>query len=110
VVDRNATVAARPRPQNDVRAEGDPLEESGQAILNLLREASNSANTTYDQAMETAQRLSEQVRAAEDRVQLLESELRQFADRAARAETWLARIHSQVEQEFFGPNAGGRPG
>jgi predicted nucleic acid-binding Zn-ribbon protein len=110
VVDRNATVAARPRSNNDVREEGDPLEQSGQAILGLLRKASDGTNATYDQAMNTAQKLSDQVRAAEDRVQLLESELQQFAERAARAEKWLARIHDQVEQEFFGPNSTGRLG
>jgi chromosome segregation ATPase len=93
-----------------VREDGDPLEQSGQAILGLLGEAADTAKATYDQTMNTAQRLSDQVAAAEDRVQSLESELQQFADRATRAEKWLARIRNQIEQQFFGPKSVGRSG
>jgi chromosome segregation ATPase len=110
VVDRNATLAARPRPQDNGREDGDPLEQSGQAILGLLKEAADTAKATCDQAMNSAQKLSDQVRAAEDKVELLESELQQFVDRATRAEKWLTRIHNQVEQSFFGPNSIGRSG
>ena len=109
MVDRNGTLAARPRSKDNVREDGDPLEQSGQAILGLLKEAADTAKATCDQANNAAQKLSNQVRAAEDKVQLLESELQQYAD-ATRAEKWLARIHSQIEQSFFGPNSVGRSG
>jgi predicted nucleic acid-binding Zn-ribbon protein len=98
------------REAREVREDGDPLEQSGQAILSLLKEAADNAKAAYDQANNAAQKLSNQVRAAEDRVKLLESELQQFAERATRAEKWLARIHGQIEQSFFGPNTIGRSG
>jgi chromosome segregation ATPase len=110
VVERSGTQAARPRPRDNVREDGDPLEQSGQAILGLLKEAADTSQAACDQAMNTAQRLSDQVSAAEERVQLLESELQQSADRAARAEKWLARIRNQIEQSFFGSKPVGRSG
>ena len=110
MVDRIGTLAAQPRSKDNAREDGAPLEQSGQAVLDLLKKAADSAQATCDQVMNTAQKLSNQVRAAEDKVQLLESELQQFADRATRAEEWLARIHGQIEQSFFGPNSVGRSG
>jgi ABC-type transporter Mla subunit MlaD len=110
VVDRTGTQAARPRPKDGVREDGDPLEQSGQAIIGLLRDAADTVKATCDQANNTAQKLSSQVRAAEDKVRLLESELQQYAERATQAEKWLGRIHGQIEQSFFGPNSVGRSG
>jgi hypothetical protein len=54
--------------------------------------------------------VSNQVRAAEDQVKLLESELQQYVDRATRADKWLARIHHEIEESFFRPNSVGRSG
>jgi len=34
----------------------------------------------------------------------LELEVRHYHDRAAHAEKWLARIHQEIEEKFFGPN------
>jgi hypothetical protein len=34
----------------------------------------------------------------------LEVEVRQHSDRAAHAEQWLAHVHHEIEDKFFGPN------
>jgi hypothetical protein len=55
-------------------------------------------------AMNLAHRLSFELRAAEERAREFEAEANRFRDRALRAEEWLLRIHSQVEQTFFQQN------
>jgi hypothetical protein len=54
----------------------DQLESAGQAILQLLRKAAGTAEANSRHAFETAQELSSQLRAAEDRIAQLESEVR----------------------------------
>ena len=54
--------------------------------------------------MNLAHRLSFELRAAEERAREFEAEANRFRDRALRAEEWLLRIHSQVEQTFFQQN------
>jgi predicted nucleic acid-binding Zn-ribbon protein len=49
-----------------------------------------------------AQKLSHQLRAAEDRIAELEAELVAHRDRAQRAEHWLERIRSEIEDQFPG--------
>ena len=44
------------------------LDSAGQAILKLLHKAADTAEANSRQALETAQRLSIQLRAAEDRI------------------------------------------
>jgi exonuclease VII small subunit len=77
----------------DVRDQGDPLDRSGQAIVELLQQAAETANSNCDRAMELAHKLSLQLRAAEERIRELESDTNHFHDRAQRAEKWLARIY-----------------
>jgi hypothetical protein len=87
-----------------VRDEGDSVEESGKAIIVLLKEAADTARATCLQAVNAAQKAEIQLRAAEDRIQELELEVRQHYDRAARAEKWLAHVHHEIEEKFFRPN------
>jgi len=51
--------------------------------------------------MEIANKLSQQLRAAEARVAQLEGEIQQHQERADRAEKWVHRIHTEVEDRFF---------
>ena len=48
---------------------------AGQAILNLLHKAADTAEANSRQALETAQKLSSQLEAAKDRIARLESEV-----------------------------------
>jgi hypothetical protein len=92
-------------------ADGDALDQSGQAIVAMLQEAVDVAKDNCDRALELAHRLSLQLRTAEDRIAQLENDIRYYQDRAARAEKWMARIQGEIEDRFFknghAPNGGG---
>ena len=103
MINRNANPAVRSGPASKENGQdsGDPTERSGQAIVALLNQAADSAKATCEQAINTAGTLSTQLRAAEDKVKLLESELRHYQDRSSRAEKWLSRVYKEIEQNFF---------
>jgi hypothetical protein len=62
--------------------------------------AADLAKADRDRAMDLAHRFSSALRAAEERAREYEAEANYFRDRAARAEEWLVRIHTEV-QTFF---------
>jgi hypothetical protein len=78
-----------------------PADDAGNGILALLHKAAESANEDCARAMDLARKLSVQLRDAEQRAHQLEAEANHFRERAATAENWLMRIHSEVEQTFF---------
>jgi hypothetical protein len=80
----------------------DTLDRAGQAILGLLNRAASAAEANCQQAVEMANKLSGQVRAAEGRIRELEAQVRHHQDRADRAEKWLYQISVEIEQNFFG--------
>ena len=80
----------------------DTLDRAGQAILGLLNRAASAAEANCQQAVEMANKLSSQVRAAEGRIQELEAQVGHHQDRADRAEKWLYQISVEIEQNFFG--------
>jgi len=92
--------------RGEVREEGDPVDRSGQAIIELLQQAAETASNNCDRAMELAHKLSMQLRAAEERIRELEADTNHYHDRAQRAETWLARIYKDIEEKFFNPQTG----
>jgi hypothetical protein len=77
------------------------VDDSGRSIMALLQRAADMAKDDCARAMDLAHKLSFQLRAAEERARELEAEASHFRDRATRAEAWLLRIHSEVEQTFF---------
>jgi hypothetical protein len=92
-----------PTPKEELAADSDPVEKSGLAIVSLLREAAIVAKETCERAMHTADQLAVKLRAAEDRVRELESDVQHYHVRATQAEKWLLRVHNEVEERFFGP-------
>jgi hypothetical protein len=56
-----------------------------------------------------AQKLSDQLRAAEDRVAELESELAAYQERAERGEQWLHRVYTEIEDRFLQQGDSRRP-
>jgi hypothetical protein len=80
----------------------DTLDRAGQAILGLLSRAASAAEANCQQAVEMANKLSGQVRAAEGGIRELEAQVRHHQDRADRAEKWLYQISVEIEQNFFG--------
>jgi hypothetical protein len=90
-----------PAPREQRQNEADPLDRSGQAIVTMLQEAVDVAKQNCERAMDIAHKLSLQLRAAEDRIAQLEGDIRHYQERAARAEKWMHRIHSEIEDRFF---------
>ena len=88
-------------PHKEARNDTDPVDRSGQAIVALLQQAAETANSNCDRAMDLAHKLSMQLRVAEERVRELELEVRHYQDRAQRAEKWLVRIYNDIEEKFF---------
>jgi DNA repair exonuclease SbcCD ATPase subunit len=80
------------------------LDKAGQTILQLLSKAADVAEHNSRHAIDTAQRLSHQLRAAEDRIAELEAEVAAYRDQAERAEQWLHRVYTEIEDRFLRPS------
>ena len=79
----------------------DQLDKAGQSILNLLHKAAGVAEKNSQQALDMAQKLSHQLRAAEQRIADLEAEAERHRDRAERAEQWLHKVYTEIEERFL---------
>ena len=79
----------------------DQLDKAGQTILQMLHRAAGVAEENSRHALEMAQRLSHQLRAAEDRIAELEAEVTANRERAERAEQWLHRVYTEIEDRFL---------
>jgi hypothetical protein len=82
-------------------AASDRLDSAGQTILNMLHNAANVAEANYQHALDTAQKLSHQLHAAEARIAELEGVGQAYQERAERAEQWLHRVGSEIENQFL---------
>jgi DNA repair exonuclease SbcCD ATPase subunit len=82
---------------------GDQLDKAGRSILNLLHKAAGAAEQNSQHALDMAQQLSDQLRAAEQRITDLEAQVERHRDRAERAEQWLHRVYSEIEDRFLPP-------
>ena len=81
--------------------EADQLDSAGQTILRLLHKAAGVAEANSQHALEMAQKLSHQLRGAEQRIAELEADVRSYRERADRAEEWLHKIYIEVEERFI---------
>ena len=79
----------------------DQLDTAGQTILQLIHRAAGVAEENSRHALEMAQKFSNELRAAEDRVAELEAEVASYRERADRAEQWLHRVYSEIEERFL---------
>jgi chromosome segregation ATPase len=77
------------------------LDKAGQTILQLLNKAANVAEQNRRHAIDTAQRLSHQLRAAQDRIAELEAEVEAYRQQAERAEQWLHKVYTEIEDRFL---------
>jgi hypothetical protein len=81
--------------------DGSQLDTAGQAILKLLHKAAGVAEANSRHGLETVQKLSRQLREAENRIAELEAELRPSRERAERAEEWLTKISTEIEDRHI---------
>ena len=86
----------------------DQLDKAGQTILRLLHKAAGVAEANSQQALEMAQKLSHQLRAAENRIAELEAEVGIYQDKADRAEQWLHKVYTEIEDRFLRQDDGRR--
>ena len=78
----------------------DPLDRAGQSILRLLQKAGDATDQDRRHALEMAQRLSARASCGQDRFAQCEDDLAAHRDRAERAELWLDKIRTEIEQQF----------
>jgi hypothetical protein len=98
----SASESAVSRGQESAGAnDGDQLDSAGQAIINLLHRAAGAAEANSRKALETAHKLSSQLRAAEDRMVELEAEVQHYRGKSERAEEWLSRISTEIEDRLI---------
>ena len=96
------TVVAFSPGAKDATPDGvDQLDKAGQTILKLLHKAAGVAEENSRHALDIAQKLSHQLRAAEDRIAELEAELELYRDTADRAEQWLHKVYTEIEERFI---------
>jgi hypothetical protein len=74
----------------------------------LLHKAAGVAEENSRHALDMAQKLSHQLRAAEDRVAELEAEVQLYRDKADRAEQWLHKVYTEIEDRFLSQENGRR--
>jgi uncharacterized protein YlxW (UPF0749 family) len=67
-----------------------------------LHTAADETETDSRRSLETAQKLSHQLHAAQDRIAELEAEVRLYREKAERAEGWLSRISTEIEDRLIG--------
>jgi hypothetical protein len=87
----------------------DQLDKAGQTILQLVAQAAGIADENSRHALGMAQKLSDQLRAAEAHVAALEADLNASRERAERAEQWLHRIYGEIEERFLQQSDSRRP-
>jgi TolA-binding protein len=77
------------------------LDRAGQTILQLLNRAASVAEENSRNAIEMVQALSHKLRAAEGRIAELEAQAAAYQEQAERAEQWLHRVYTEVQDRFF---------
>jgi hypothetical protein len=90
------------------RDDADQLDKAGQTILQLLQSAANVAEEDSRRSRDMAQKLSHHLHAAEDRIAELEAEVGMYQDKADRAEQWLHRVYTELENRFLRQDDGRR--
>ena len=88
-------------PAKNATNPGDQLDKAGQTILQLVQKAAGVADQNSRHALGMAQKLSDQLRSAEDRIAELEAEVAACQGRAERAEQWLHRVYTEIEDQFL---------
>jgi TolA-binding protein len=102
-MDKPSTEVVRFAPQQKRRAEFEPIDRAGHAVIALLQKAADTAEENTERAMTVAHRLGLELRTAEDRIRELEGEVERLESRATRAEQWLGTIKKEIEDTIIAP-------
>jgi hypothetical protein len=99
--DSESEIAFGPTTKSAASNDGDQLDAAGQTILKLLHKAAGVAEANSRHALDMAQKLSHQLRAAEDRIAELEAEIGIYREKAERAEQWLHKVYTEIEERLI---------
>jgi TolA-binding protein len=102
-MDKPSTEVVRLAPQQKRRAEFEPIDRAGHAVIALLQKAADIAEENIERAMTVAHRSGLELRTAEDRIRELEGEVERLESRATRAEQWLGTIKKEIEDTIIAP-------
>jgi septal ring factor EnvC (AmiA/AmiB activator) len=103
IANDTAVIPYAPKARN-AGTEADQLDRAGHVILELISRAANTTEADLRAAREAAEKLADQLKAANNQINELTASLRYYQDRTERAEKWLYQISSEIEQRFFGTN------
>lgn len=78
----------------------DPSSKAGQAALELVSLITSSAKAREARTEAHSQRVVEQLKAAMDCIKKLEARAIEAERRAHAAESWLLRLHSELQEQF----------
>ena len=100
------------RPLPRVRPPETPINSTERArqILQLLNKAAGVAEENSRNAIEMAQALSHKLRAAEGRIAELEAQAAAYQEKAERAEQWLHRVYTDIQDRFLRQDQNALPG
>ena len=98
-----AVAALSGGPERLSKSSGDTqqIDSAGQAILSLLQQASSVTEANNQRAAAMVEKLSLQLRAAEDRIASLQSEAQFYRESSEQSEIWLRRIYDEIEHQFL---------
>jgi outer membrane PBP1 activator LpoA protein len=92
---QNLSFNSRPSQKKAAATGVDQLDSAGQTILQLLNKAANVAEQNSKHAIDMAQKLAHELRAAQQRISELEAEVVAYQNQAERAEQWLHKVSIQ---------------
>jgi septal ring factor EnvC (AmiA/AmiB activator) len=67
----------------------------------LLQQAADVARDDLERSQAMAHELSLRLKAAEDRAEKLQTQVKQLEAKVDQAEHWLARVYNEVNSKFF---------
>jgi predicted nucleic acid-binding Zn-ribbon protein len=118
---RIAVIPFAPK-EKSTGSEADPIDQAGDALLELVNHVADTTEADIQEAREAAERLADQLQAANEQISDLEAKVRYYQDRteidnleakvryyqarADRAEKWLLQVSSEIEQRFLGADDG----
>jgi hypothetical protein len=95
----NSTGSVIPLSPTDKDNKGQ-LDAVGHSILHLIGKAAGITEDYTQNVVKAAEKVARELHAARDRITQLEDELAASNDRAERAEQWLHKVHTEIEERF----------
>ena len=99
MLNRNSTLTGVPLSSTD-KGNTDKLDAVGDSVLQLIGKAAGITEGYTQEVVKAAEKVADELRAARDRITQLENELAASNDRAERAEHWLHKVHTEIEERF----------